>query len=122
MIQVDDDYTITIVRGDSGYVNVPLIEVTIDEHGERTETEYQPQTGDSLRFAASKKYGATEEECFIIRDIPLDTKRLYFNPEDTKDQKFGEYKYDLELTRSNDNFTYVDTILKGKFVISEEVY
>lgn len=120
MIKVDEStYTITIIRGDSGFVTVPLVEVTTDEHGQEVETPYELQDSDILRFAAAKKYGATEDECFIIREINHDTQRLYFYPEDTKDQKFGEYKYDLELTNSEG---FVDTILKGTLIIAEEVY
>lgn len=120
MIKVDEDNTITIIRGDSGYVKVPLVEVKIDEDtGEEIETPYELKEGEVLRFAAAKKFGATEEECFIIREIPHDTMRLYFEPEDTKSQKFGSYKYDLEFTNEDG---FVDTILRGALVISEEVY
>lgn len=114
MIAVDDDYNITIIRGDSGYVMVPLIEIIDDE-----EVPYEPKEGETLRFAASKKYGATEEECFIIRDIPLTTNRLFFYPEDTKPMKFGTYKYDIEFT---DSGGFVNTLVRANLIISEEVY
>ena len=120
MISVDDDNTITIIRGDSGYVTVPLVEVTIDEHGQKIETPYVLQEGEKLRFAAAKKWGAGEDECFIIRQINPPEMKLYFYPEDTKSQKFGkDYKYDLEFTNVDG---YVDTILRGTMVISEEVF
>lgn len=120
MIKVNEDtYTITIIRGDSGFVTVPLVEVTEDGSGEKVETPYTLQEGEKLRFAAAKKWGATEDECFIIRDIPAETMRLYFYPEDTKSQKFGTYKYDLEYTNLDG---FVDTILRSEFIISEEVY
>lgn len=115
MIKVDEATgKITIIRGDSGFVTVPLVEIVDGE-----ERPYTPQPGEKLRFAAAKKYGATAEECIIIREIPLTNNRLYFYPEDTKDQKFGTYKFDLEFT---DKDGYVDTILLGEFVISAEVY
>lgn len=120
MISVDDNNTITIIRGDSGYVVVPMFEVTEDEHGEIVETPYILKPDETLRFAAAKKWGAGEDECFIIREIPHDTMRLYFYPEDTKNQKFGkDYKYDLEFTNSEG---FVDTILRGSMIISEEVF
>lgn len=119
MIKVEDN-TITIIRGDSGFVTIPLVEVKKDEDtGEEIETPYTLKDGEVLRFAAAKKFGATEDECFIIREIPHDTMRLYFEPEDTKSQKFGSYKYDLEYTNADG---FVDTILKGTFIIAEEVY
>ena len=114
MISVDSDYNITIIRGDSGYVTVPLVEVIDGE-----ETPYTPKEGETLRFAMAKKYGATEEECYILRDIDINTLKLYFYPEDTKDLKFGTYKYDLEFTNVDG---YIDTIRRGNFIIAEEVH
>ena len=120
MIKVDElTNTITIIRGDSGYVTVPLVEVTTDEHGEVIETPYELKPGETLRFAAAKKWGAGEDECFIIRQIEGPEMKLYFYPEDTKPQKFGTYKYDLEFTNSEG---FVDTILRSELVISEEVF
>ncbi len=120
MIKVDElTNAITIIRGDSGYVTVPLVEITEDEHGEHVETPYILKPGETLRFAAAKKYGASEEECFIIRQIEGPEMKLYFYPEDTKSQKFGTYKYDLEFTNAEG---FVDTILKSELIIAEEVY
>ncbi len=120
MIKVNElDNSITIIRGDSGYVTVPLVEVTIDEHGQRVETPYDMKPGETLRFAAAKKWGAGEDECFIIRQIEAPEMKLYFYPEDTKTQKFGTYKYDLEFTNLEG---FVDTILRSEWVISEEVF
>lgn len=118
MIKVDGT-TITIIRGDSGYVTVPLVEVSIDEEGIETETPHELKDDEILRFAVAKKFGATEEECLIIREIEHGTMRLYFYPDDTKAHKFGTYKYDLEYTNEDG---YVDTILEGDFIIAEEVY
>lgn len=120
MIKVDElTNAITIIRGDSGYVTVPLVEITEDEHGEQVETPYTLKEGETLRFAAAKKYGASENECFIIRQIEGPEMKLYFYPEDTKPQKFGTYKYDLEFTNAEG---FVDTILKSELIIAEEVY
>ena len=120
MISVDENNVITIVRGDSGYVTVPLVEVTEDEHGQIIETPYAMKPGETLRFAAAKKWGAGEDECFIIREIEAPDMKLYFYPEDTKGQKFGkDYKYDLEFTNEDG---YVDTILRSTMIIAEEVF
>ena len=114
MISVDSNYNITIIRGDSGYVTVPLVEVIDGE-----ETPYIPKEGETLRFAMAKKWGASQDECAVIRDIDTKDLKLYFYPEDTKTLKFGEYKYDLEYTNADG---FVDTILKGTVTVSEEVY
>ena len=120
MIKVNElTNAITIIRGDSGYVTVPLVEVTEDEHGGQVETPYEMKAGEKLRFAAAKKWGAGEDECFIIRQIEAPDMKLYFYPEDTKSQKFGTYKYDLEFTNEEG---YIDTILRSEFIISEEVF
>lgn len=120
MIKVDElTNAITIIRGDSGYVTVPLVEITTDESGEEVETPYTLKEGESLRFAAAKKWGAAEDECIIIRAIEGPEMKLYFYPEDTKQQKFGTYKYDLEFTNAEG---FVDTILKSELIIAEEVY
>ena len=114
MISVDSDYNITIIRGDSGYVLVPLVEVVDDE-----EVPYTPKEGETLRFAMASKWGASESECHIIRQIDTSDLKLYFYPEDTKSLKFGKYKYDLEYINTEG---YVDTILRAIFIVSEEVY
>lgn len=114
MISVDSNYNITIIRGDSGYVTVPLVEVIDGE-----ETPYTPKEGETLRFAMASKYGASEDECIIIRQIDTQDLKLYFYPEDTKSLKFGKYKYDLEYTTADG---FVDTILKGIVTVAEEVY
>lgn len=114
MISVDSNYNITIIRGDSGYLTVPLVEVIDGE-----ETPYTPKEGETLRFAMAKKWGASQEECAVIRDINTQDLKLYFYPEDTKDLKFGDYKYDLEYTTADG---FVDTILRGIVTVSEEVY
>lgn len=121
MISVDENTgTITIIRGDSGYVTVPLVEKVIDaETGEESEVPYVLKPTEKLRFAAAAKWGSSEEDCFIIREINHETSRLYFYPEDTKPKKFGKYKYDLEFTNEEG---FVDTIQRGEFIISEEVY
>lgn len=114
MISVDDSYNITIIRGDSGFVTTSLVEVNGDE-----EVPYTPKEGETLRFAMAKKYGASEDECLIIRPIDTSNLRLYFYPEDTKNLKFGDYKYDLEFTNED---RFVDTVLRATFRIAEEVY
>ena len=55
MIKVEDN-VIHIIRGDSGFVTVPLVKIVDGE-----ETPYEPRPGERLRFAASKKFGATED-------------------------------------------------------------
>lgn len=78
---------------------------------------YTPKDGDSIRFAL--KENIDDEECLIIRDIPIDTMLLVINPEDTKELEFGTYIYDIQLTKNNGD---VDTfITASKFKLTAEV-
>lgn len=80
-------------------------------------SEYTPVEGDSIRFAL--KGDIEDEECLIIRNIPIDTMLLVLNPEDTKELDFGSYIYDIQLTKANGD---VDTfITASKLKITAEV-
>lgn len=114
-LTVDSDYNISLVRGDTAIFDVPL--VSVDEEGH--ETPYTPQAGEVLRFALSKKYGATRSEVLILKDIPVDTLVLKIEPEDTKPLPFGSYKYDIEFT---DILGSVTTVLEAMFEVAKEVY
>lgn len=108
-------YDITLTRGDTAIISVPL--VNVDETGQ--ESEYTPHTGEKLRFAMSDKYGANRDEVLIYKDIPIDTLILQIDPEDTKSLKFGKYKYDIEFT---DAQGHVSTGLSAIFEVAKEVY
>lgn len=80
-------------------------------------TEYIPKEGDSIRFAL--KEDVEDEECLILRDIPIDTMLLIIYPEDTKPLEFGNYVYDIQLTKANGD---VDTfITASKLKLTAEV-
>ena len=78
---------------------------------------YTPKEGDSIRFAL--KENIEDEECLILRDIPIDTMLLVLYPEDTKELEFGSYVYDVQLTKANGD---VDTfITASKLKLTAEV-
>ena len=78
---------------------------------------YTPKEGDKVRFAL--KETIDDEECLIWRDIPIDTMLLILYPEDTKELEFGNYVYDIQLTKANGD---VDTfITASKLKITAEV-
>ena len=78
---------------------------------------YTPKEGDSIRFAL--KENIEDEECLIWRDIPIDTMLLVLYPGDTKELEFGNYVYDIQLTKANGN---VDTfITASKLKLTAEV-
>lgn len=78
---------------------------------------YTPKEGDSIRFAM--KADVDDEECLILRDIPIDTMLLVINPLDTKELEFGSYVYDIQLTKANGD---IDTfITASKLKLTAEV-
>lgn len=101
---------ITLTRGDSLVLNLQLTK------GGET---YTPEQGSEIRFAMKKRYADADEDVVLIKQIPIDTLTLEFEPEDTKDLVMNKtYVYDIQLTDSNGR---VDTFLSGKLTIAEEV-
>ena len=101
--------TIYLTRGDTFKA---LITITNPDG-----TIYTPQEGDEIRFAM--KQDVEDEECLIIRDIPLETMMLILYPADTKQLEYGTYVYDIQLTKANGD---VDTfITASKLKLTYEV-
>ena len=102
--------TITLTRGDTF-----MADITINK---QDNTPYIPVEGDSVRFAMKRSY--EDAESVLAKNIPIDTMRLIFEPEDTKKLSFGQYIYDVQLTKASGE---VDTfIAKAKLKLTEEVY
>lgn len=102
-------YDITITRGDTGFIQIPLFN--------NDNESYTPVEGDSLRFAVKKKY--KDEECLILKSIPIETLILEIAPQDTKPLDFAKYVYDIEFT---DSYGHVSTFIEGAFIVDKEVY
>lgn len=101
--------TITLTRGDTFKANLTL--------SNADGTPYEPNEGDSIRFAMKKNYEDVEPILFI--NIPTDTMTLTIGPEDTKPLEFGDYVYDIQLTKANGE---IDTfITKARITLTEEV-
>lgn len=102
--------TITVTRGDT----VKLLVGLYDYEG----NEYIPQEGDSIRFAMKEDYN--DPEPLIEKDIPIDTRILRIDPEDTKNlPQPSSYVYDIQITYANGE---VDTFIdRAKFKLTEEV-
>lgn len=106
---------ITLTRGDT-----LIAQITIKQG----ETDYTPVEGDVIRFAMKHPiYNAgrtdySETTPVLTKTIPNDTLILTLLPADTKQLGFGEYVYDIQLTFADGT---VDTFIKGKFFLTEEV-
>ena len=111
MVTVKDN-EITMIRGDTAKIQISIT----NADGEP----YEPQEGDSIRFAAKRKY--TDTNCAVEKAIPTDTLLLQLDPEDTKGLMQGEtkgrYFYDIELTQADGT---VDTFIRGVLILLEEV-
>lgn len=102
--------TITLTRGDTFMANISI--------NKQDDTPYTPVEGDSVRFAMKSSY--EDAEPVLVKNIPIDTMRLIFEPDDTKELPFGQYVYDVQLTKASGE---VDTfITKAKLKLTEEVY
>lgn len=101
---------ITLTRGDTLQLKVSLY----NQDG----TEYEPASGDVIRFAMKKNY--TDAEPLLNITIPNDTLMLTLQPADTNQLDFGPYVYDLEITKTDGT---VDTfIAEASFVLAPEVH
>lgn len=104
----DKTTDIELTRGDSLFLKFNLTKDGV---------EYSPENGSSCRFAMKSSY--TDVEVILEKTVPVDTMILQISPEDTKElQMKATFVYDVQLTDPSGN---VDTFLKGKFKITEEV-
>lgn len=107
--KVTGNNTIYLTRGDTFKATISIA----NPDG----TLYEPIEGDTIRFALKKDINDTL--CIIKKDIPIDTLLLEIEPDDTKNLEFGNYIYDIQLTKANGD---VDTfITASKFKITKEV-
>lgn len=111
MLRIDKKYNIELTRGDTGLFNISLT----DSEG----NPYTPAQGSSMRFAMGRKYGSTDSDVLINKDISIDTMQLEIQPEDTKSLAFGDYLYDIQFT---DEYGRVSTVVMAKFTVAKEVY
>ncbi len=101
--------TITLTRGDSLEAHIAI--------SKADGTPYTPNDNDRIRFAMKEYY--TDPAPILIKEIPVSTMTLILEPSDTSKLSFGEYVYDVQLTKANGK---TDTFIsKAKIIISEEV-
>ena len=110
MFEVTSKNKIRLTRGDSFYATVSM-------RHKLTGQKYVPVEGDSIRFALKKTY--SDATPIITKTIPTDTLLLELSPQDTENMAFGEYVYDIELTKADGD---VDTfIAEAVFELLPEV-
>ena len=83
---------IIMTRGDTFAADVGIYEPNGDP--------YEPQTGDRVRFSMKERKRGCDR-ILLQKEIPISTLVLQLNPEDTEPFPYGEYGYDIELTKAN---------------------
>ena len=116
MVKVAKDNRIEMTRGDSLRLKVVL---TVGG------APYIPETGDVIRFALKQekmdrmRTRFLDDTPLIIKNIPTETMLLELEPEDTKAYDFGDYVYDVQITRASG---FVCTfIADARFILRREV-
>lgn len=101
--------TIALTRGDTFKATIRITNAD--------GSPYEPVEGDAIRFAMKKNY--EDDNTLLDIVIPTDTLILTIAPADTKLLPFGEYVYDIQLTKASGE---IDTfITKSKLILTEEV-
>lgn len=108
MLAIDENNNITLTRGDSASIAVAL--------KNPDNTDYTLQSGDELLFTV--KYNCITEDIIIQKNISSDAI-INLIPSDTASLLYGEYFYDVQLTRANGS---VNTVIPPRdFIVAKEV-
>jgi hypothetical protein len=92
---------IKLTRGDSAYLHIPIENRLPDG----STTPYELAEGDVLVMTMRLNYDS--EICFQKTVKGVNT--FHIVPDDTKDCKFGKYKYDVQLTTTDgDVYTVIE--------------
>lgn len=91
MLYVEADNTVRLTRGDTAYLQVPIVnDVTLEP--------YIVAEDDTLILSVKRTVKDTEV-CF--QKTVKGTDIFHIKPEDTRQCEFGKYKYDVQLTTSS---------------------
>lgn len=116
----------TIENTDSGTINIYLTrgDTFVQQIGIYDGSEpYELDSGDVVRFALksakmnSNRTEFLDSQPIINKVIPNDTLILRVESSETKSLPFGEYFYDIELTKTDG---YTDTFINGKLYLTRE--
>jgi hypothetical protein len=110
MLNIDQNQNIYVTRGDT----LPLT-VQVNKDGEP----YEPQAGDSIRFALSIGYvGMAGYKLILSKAIPTDTLTFELSEDETQALIYPQYNYDVEYTYADGT---VDTFISAQLYVLGEV-
>lgn len=99
MLYVEADNTIKLTRGDTAYLEVPLVDDTTGET-------YEMQPGDKLTLSVKKN---VKDATCCFQKVVEGSNIFKVLPEDTAGCDFAKYKYDIQLdTAAGDTFTVIE--------------
>lgn len=115
MLVIDKNKNIHLTRGDTLTLKCAP-KVKDPETGEKSD--YQPQEGDTFRFAISKGYeGEVAYQLMCEAPIEAETWITTIAASETKKLGYETYNYDCEVTHADG---VVDTYISGKITITGE--
>lgn len=110
--------TIKLTRGDSFSATVGIYNAD--------GSAYTPEAGDAVRFALKRPQMTVGNKSYVdktpilVKSISTDDLILSLDPADTSSLDFGEYVYDIELTKADGT---VDTFITASpFILTPEVH
>lgn len=112
MIKIDNEYNITMTRGDTFAKTL-----TLTKGGKP----YTPASGDVIKFTMSRTYkGKMGYRPLLEKVIDHETMLWIIDASDTESMEYGKYVYDLEITYGDTG--YVETFADRKtLMLTEEV-
>jgi hypothetical protein len=101
MLEIKEDNTIQLTRGDTARLRVPLLIKVDEEHT----VDYEMDENDTLTLSIKK---SAKDEISLTTKVAKGTNVIHIEPIDTKHLSFAKYKYDVELvTGSGDTYTVI---------------
>lgn len=99
MLYVESDNTIRLTRGDTAYLEIPII-------NDITEEEYTIAPDDTLVFSVKR---TIKDPTVCFSKTVKGTNTIHIKPADTCQCEFGKYKYDVQLTTAaGDVYTVIE--------------
>jgi hypothetical protein len=102
MLYIKDNGEIHLTRGDSAYIEVPIVNKLADG----TTEPYEVAVDDTLALSVKS---STDDTVYCFQKEVVGTNLFHIEPADTCECAFGKYKYDVQLTTAaGDVYTVIE--------------